>query len=98
METIVIDGRYVISREALHDQLAARLDLPGYYGRNLDALYDLLTERSEPTRLVIAHREALARHLGDYARALLETLEEADRDNPALQVLCGEAEEPEDWQ
>lgn len=98
METIVIDGSRAVSREALHDQLAVCLGLPGYYGRNLDALYDVLTERSEPTRLVLLHREALSRHLGDYAQALLETLEDADRANPAIQVLCGESEERDSWQ
>ena len=41
----------------------------------------------EPTRLVLLHREELAERLGEYAGALLETLEDADRANPALEVL-----------
>lgn len=87
MTTVVVDGGLMSSREAAHDLLAARLGLPEYYGRNLDALYDALTERAEPTRLVLLHREELAERLGEYAGALLETLEDADRANPALEVL-----------
>ena len=86
METIVIDGGRMTSRAAVHDYLAAALGLPDYYGRNLDALYDLLTERSEPTRLIVQGGEALTAALGGYGTALLQTLLEAAKENPALQV------------
>ena len=43
-----------------------------------------------PTRLVVLRRELLEERLGDYGRALLETLEDAERNNPALQILYGE--------
>ena len=63
MTTVVVDGGLMTSREAAHDLLAARLGLPEYYGRNLDALYDALTERGEPTRLVLLHREIGRAHV-----------------------------------
>ena len=66
------------------------LGLPDCWGRNLDALYDVLTERGTPVRLVVLRRELLEEHLGDYGRALLETLKDAERNNPALQVLYGD--------
>lgn len=89
MKTITVDASAMDSREAAYELLAGALELPAYWGRNLDALYDVLTELGSPTRLVVLRREALAERLGDYGRALLETLEDADRDNPALQVLYG---------
>ena len=46
MTTVVVDGGLMTSREAAHDLLAARLGLPEYYGRNLDALYDGRSWRS----------------------------------------------------
>ena len=87
METIVIDGERMLDRRAAHDHLAAQLSLPDYYGRNLDALYDLLTEREGPTRLVVRHRETILSWLGGYGEALCQTLEDADRANPGLEVL-----------
>lgn len=90
METIVIDGERMLSRRAAHDHLTEQLDLPEYYGRNLDALYDLLTERQGPVRLVVRHREAILSWLGDYGAALCQTLEDADRANPGLEVLFPE--------
>ena len=74
METIVIDGERMLNRRAAHDHLAERLSLPDYYGRNLDALYDLLTEREGPTRILIRHGDTLLSWLGDYGRALIQTL------------------------
>ena len=86
METIVIDGSQMSGRQAAHQHLAERLSFPGYYGRNLDALYDCLTERTADTRLELRHVPALEAALGDYAGALLDTLRDAARDNPRLQV------------
>lgn len=90
LETIILDGEQMLNRGAAHDHLAERLGLPGYYGRNLDALYDLLTERGRPTRLVVLHREALLSWLGGYGAALCRTLEDADMANPSLEVLFPE--------
>lgn len=86
METIVIDGERMPDRQAAHNYLAERLSLPDYYGRNLDALYDLLTGRGDPVRLVVRHRAALLSRLGEYGASLCRTLEEAALDNPALEV------------
>ena len=86
METIVIDGSQMSGRQAAHQHLAERLSFPGYYGRNLDALYDCLTERTADTRLELRHVPALEAALGDYAGALLDTLRDAARDNPRLHV------------
>ena len=90
IETILLDGQKMLNRRTAHDHLAERLELPEYYGRNLDALYDLLTEREGPTRLVVQHRETILSWLGEYGAALCQTLEDADRANPGLEVLFPE--------
>ena len=90
IETIILDGEQMRNRRAVHDHLAEQLGLPEYYGRNLDALYDLLTERGFPTRLVVQHKETLLSRLGKYGIALCRTLEDAGRANPSLEVLFPE--------
>lgn len=87
METIFIDGALMLSRGAAHAHLAERLRLPDSYGRNLDALYDLLTERGEPVRLVLRRRADMEAALGGYGSALLRTMEEAAEENPALELV-----------
>ena len=53
MQTVMIDGsRYSTPRE-LHLALKKMLSLPDYYGLNADALYDCLSERTDPVHLWI---------------------------------------------
>ncbi len=83
----------ISTRAALHDRLTEVLGLPDYYGRNLDALYDLLTDTGEQTFLwVYLHPQAEAA-LGDYLPALLDTLRDAAAENPALNVCIFEEED-----
>lgn len=90
IETVAIDGEEMLNRRMAHDHLTERLALPDYYGRNLDALYDLLSERTAPTRLVVRHKGSILSWLGEYGAALCQTLEDADRANPRLEVLFPE--------
>ena len=80
---LIIDGSALPEAAAVHDLFTRALDLPEWYGRNLDALYDVLTERGEPLRLLVRNPEALA----EYAEDLLRTLAEAAAENPALELV-----------
>mgnify|MGYP004525092525 CR=1 FL=1 len=80
----VLDGAKVISRASLHRALAQALQLPGWYGKNLDALHDCLTARAEPTELVILAPQALEQTLGSYAAAFYRVLEDSAAENPAF--------------
>ena len=84
--TVYLDGRQMTSRTALHDHLQRVLNLPDHYGRNLDALYDLLTERAEPTTLVLEHWPPAAEALGRYGTAFLKTLRDASEKNETLKL------------
>lgn len=42
--TVEIDGNEVRDIKALYDLLTDRLSFPGYFGENLDALYDMLVD------------------------------------------------------
>ena len=81
---IIIDGGMMTDRRSAHDYLAARLDLPEYYGRNLDALHDCLTELGRTSLLVLYRPDVLREYLGDYGDALIDTLREAAGENPQL--------------
>ena len=81
---VILDGRLMIDRSAVHDQLKERLNLPDYYGRNLDALFDLLTEFAEPLHILLAQWGEAEGNLGQYAETLRETLVDAANENPKL--------------
>ena len=44
MEILVIDGEQVSDMKQLHERIATQLHFPRHYGKNLDALYDCLTD------------------------------------------------------
>ena len=81
-----LDGRMMTDRNAAHEQLAQQLEFPAYYGKNLDALYDLLMEYSKPIEIVFYHAECMKEQLGVYGSALLHTMQEAENDNINLTV------------
>ena len=80
-----LDFKGITDKEGLHDYLRSVLPLPDYYGRNLDALYDALTEM--PLCMIsLRHLEDLE-CLGDYALSFAETLEEAAASNLRLIMI-----------
>lgn len=96
MRICVLDGTEIGDRGQLHEALASSLSFPEWYGRNLDALYDCLTDMREETEIRILHRDALIEGLGGYAKALEKVLQEAAAANPRVVVAEGkDSEVPE---
>ena len=82
MRHITIDCRQITRRDALHAAFARELGFPDWYGGNLDALFDCLTELDEPTTLRLQGWETLTGALGGYADAILQVLADAAAENP----------------
>ena len=86
MRKIVLDIEKMRSLPMLHKYLHTALALPEYYGANLDALYDCLTEIAESTELVVPKKVADEAYLGWYGQQFLQMLEDAAAANEALRV------------
>lgn len=86
IETIVLDGRRMQTKPELHRYLKEALHLPGYYGNNLDALMDCLTENSSQRRIEIEFAEAIVESLGKYGENVLRVFRDAAEVNKALEV------------
>ncbi|MDY3985254.1 barstar family protein [Dysosmobacter sp.] len=89
METIILDGALLAERESAMDALSRALALPDWWGRNLDALYDCLTDCETPRRLVLRNRAAL--EASPFGRRLLRVLTDAARNAPSHLELVPEA-------
>ena len=55
-QVFYIDLKGISTREELHALLRKELPLPEYYGDNLDAFYDVLTEQGEGWNLIFYNR------------------------------------------
>lgn len=87
---VELDCRKMTDRKAAHAYLKQALALPDYYGNNLDALYDLMTDREEETVLVLGYWRQLGALLGDYGISLLETLREASEAHAKVEIILKE--------
>ena len=87
MKEITIDCATVETKADFHAALASALAFPAYYGNNLDALYDCLTEISQDTKLTLLDWHHAEYRLGDYSGKAVYVFHCAIRENPHLQVL-----------
>ena len=78
MKHLILDGS--TGKAAIHDHLAQELRFPDWYGRNLDALYDCLTEVSEDVRIELVNLE----ELDFWGRALQRVILDAALSNPHI--------------
>lgn len=84
---IELDCAQLIDRKQTHDYLKTLFEFPDYYGRNLDALYDLLSSSEIPYEIFVRNRRDIEDNLGGYGSALLATIEEASQDNPKVTLV-----------
>ena len=89
MDTITRDGALLAERTSAMDHLTEALSLPDWWGRNLDALYDCLTDCREPRQLVVANRAALEAER--FGQALLRVLTDAAQNDPNLELVFPDA-------
>ena len=78
-----LDGAALRELPAAHDYLQRVLGFPDWYGKNLDALFDLLTDISRETILWISDADAVEPRL-------LRTILDAEDEDPYLTVILSE--------
>ena len=57
IKRVVLNGTLLSDEKTAHGYLKEKLDFPEYYGRNLDALYDCLTELTDMELVIIESEE-----------------------------------------
>lgn len=79
---VTINCGYITDEESFHKIFAKSLQLPQYYGNNLDALYDCLSTMPAPSTLTLYNVQSMLDNLGSYGRAALSLIEQIERENP----------------
>ena len=79
-----VDLSTVRDQKSLHALLAETLPLPDYYGGNLDALFDVLTDAHELWDVSFTHCREAALVLGDYMDAFRATVIDAVQEGAEL--------------
>lgn len=84
---VILNLSEIESRKHLHQYLKETLELPEYYGSNLDALYDLLTEKTQPLEICVEGLEDFCKNNSGYGKLLMAVLERAQKENENLTVI-----------
>lgn len=82
MRDIILDAGLLTERRSAQEYLKERFGFPEHYGKNLDALHDMLTELSDA-------RVTVTGEVSGYAVGVLAVLRDSAGENPGL-VLCRE--------
>ena len=74
-QVFYIDLKNITSKEALHELLAKELSLPEHYGRNLDALHDVLTEPGDNWNLIFYNCDGTRQAVAARSQSLENSVE-----------------------
>lgn len=81
MKQLTLDGNILADAAQVHDYLKEMLGFPEYYGKNLDALHDCLTDLDNIEILITKPDED-----GAIYQKVLRVFKAADRENETLKL------------
>lgn len=90
MQEVTIKVSEFDTVEEIHEYLAEELEFPAYYGENLSALYDVLTDLSEDVRIIMDLSGTADEELLEEAEKMVEVMEDASEENEYLEIECEE--------
>ena len=87
MQIITIDCTDIKDKAAFHAAVNKALSFADYYGKNLDALRDCLTDIFVDTQIQFENWDALENALGSYTAAIQWAMTHAAEENPSIQIF-----------
>ena len=81
MKQITLDGNILSDAALVHDYLREQLQFPEYYGKNLDALYDCLTDLDDIEITITAPEDD-----GAIFQRILRIFKSAEKQNESFQL------------
>ena len=82
MKQIILDGNVLADAAKVHDYLMEMLDFPEYYGKNLDALHDCLTDLEDIEITITAPEED-----GAIFQRILPVFKASENENDSINLL-----------
>ncbi|WP_413825465.1 MULTISPECIES: barstar family protein [unclassified Methanobrevibacter] len=77
MKKIILNGKLMENNP--HEYMKKSLNFPEYYGKNLDALFDCLSEIGEKTEITLIYSKKIK-------KTIITTFKDAEKENPYLSI------------
>ncbi len=90
MKKIILDGNKMTTIEQAHSYIKEQLDLPEYYGKNLDALWDVLSVETTYKSIMLINHDSLVNNIGDYANRFINVFLEVSKINTNIDFCVEE--------
>ena len=84
---VTLQGKAIRSLDEFYSEIARKLHFPDYFGRNLDALWDVLTaDVKGPVELVWEESEASKKSMGKDFEKVAALLRDVEKDRKDFKV------------
>lgn len=80
----------VSCRQQFQERVREVLPCPHYFGRNLDALYDVLTEWDEQTEIVFSQFQEFSHRMPGYAEAVEHLCADVMAENRKIKIILND--------
>ena len=84
MRTVTLDARHIATPAAFQRYIQFALDFPASYGRNLDALHDMLRTLDRDTRVVLLAADGASEEMARYLPRVAQVIEDSAQENAHL--------------
>lgn len=84
--TYTVDLLGAESRADIHERIREGLPVPEYYGSNLDALHDVLSDCANDTEIIFLNSSEVAPNMRGYVEALRWMCSETMEEYPEIHI------------
>ena len=87
---IELDAKNLENRHKMHAFFSEKITVPEYFGANLDALNDILSEYDEDLDFILTREKTRRIAREEYAWKVLLVISRCARENPHIHILFRE--------
>ena len=87
---LLIDLSGIMDEETFHEYVSKKLNFPGYYGYNLNAFWDCITDEEQssmPRCLIVEGLAALSNYLPELHNGFVECLHDYKKEFPERELV-----------
>ena len=90
IEELLLDMSGILDEQTFHEYISKKLHFPGYYGYNLDALWDCITDEDQsamPKRLIVEGLSDFKRRQPSLCKGFMECLSDYTTEFPEREIV-----------